>query len=72
MRYVNLSSILAYTKITSKIRKLFPTYASFVGAKLLLPHEVGIDKKIAQEIKKQYLNNTSIFSTPFLLYPNNR
>ena len=40
MRYVNLSSILAYTKITSTLAKKFPTYQSFVESKIMLPHEV--------------------------------
>ena len=41
MRYVNLSSILAFTKIACTVEKRFPTYQSLVGARLLLPHEVS-------------------------------
>ena len=41
MRYVNLSSILAFTKITTTLTKKFPTYDSFVEKKILLPHEVA-------------------------------
>ena len=40
MRYVNLSSILAFTKIACKVQQRFPSYESLVEAKLLLPHEV--------------------------------
>jgi len=40
MRYVNLSSILAFTKIACKVQTRFPSYESLVDAKLLLPHEV--------------------------------
>ena len=38
MRYVNLSSILAYTKITSTLAKKFPTWDSFIENKILLKH----------------------------------
>ena len=41
MRYVNLSSILAYTKITSSLAKKFPTYNSFIENKIMLEHEVS-------------------------------
>ena len=40
MRYVNLSSILAYTKITSSLAERLPRYETFIEKKLLLPHEV--------------------------------
>ena len=40
MRYVNVSSILAFTNITRKLRDQYPNYQSFIGKKLLLPHEV--------------------------------
>ena len=41
MRYVNLSTILAYTKITSTLAKKFPTWDSFIENKILLKHEVS-------------------------------
>jgi len=49
MRYVNLSSILAYTKITSALAEECPTYDTFVEKKLLLPHEVERIKKVDEK-----------------------
>lgn len=53
MRYVNLSSILAFTKIACKVQQRFPSYESLVEAKLLLPHEVrrlhNVDDKTPHE-----------------------
>ena len=40
MRYVNVSSIIAFTNITRKLHDQYPNYQSFIGKKLLLPHEV--------------------------------
>ena len=45
MRYVNLSTILAYTKITSTLAKKFPTWDSFIENKILLKHEVSTSSK---------------------------
>ena len=41
MRYVNLSSILAFTKISSTLAEKFPTWDSFIENKILLKHEVS-------------------------------
>ena len=40
MRYVNLSSILAFRQIASKVNDRFPAYESLVESKILLSHEV--------------------------------
>ena len=40
MRYVNLSIVLVFRLISTKVRQRFPDYRSLVEAKLMLPHEV--------------------------------
>ncbi len=40
MRYVNLSTILVYRLVSTKVKSRFPTYKEMVEAKLILPHEV--------------------------------
>lgn len=40
IRYINLSSILAFRLVSKKVFRRFPSYQSLVEANLLLPHEV--------------------------------
>lgn len=40
MRYVNLSTVLVYRLVSSKVMARFPDYQSLVDAKLMLPNEV--------------------------------
>ena len=40
MRYVNLSMVLVFRLVSTKVHARFPNYESLVEAKLLLPHEV--------------------------------
>ena len=40
MRYVNLSIVLVFRLVSTKVEERFPTYQSLVDAKLMLPHEV--------------------------------
>ena len=42
MRYVNLSMVLVYRLVSTKVHARFPTYESLVQAKLMLPHEVRL------------------------------
>ena len=49
MRYVNLSIILVFRLVSTKVEKRFPTYQSLVEAKLMLPHEV--ERLIRADIK---------------------
>ena len=39
MRYVNLSTVLVFRLVSTKVRDRFPTYASLVEAGLMLPGE---------------------------------
>ena len=39
MRYVNLSIVLVFRLVSTKVHSRFPDYESLVEAKLLLPHE---------------------------------
>ena len=39
MRYVNLSIVLVFRLVSTKVEERFPTYQSLVDAKLMLPHE---------------------------------
>lgn len=39
MRYINLSTILVFRLVASKVHARFPDYQSLVKAKVLLPHE---------------------------------
>ena len=41
MRYVNLSIILVFRLVSTKVHARFPTYESLVEAKMMLPHEVN-------------------------------
>ena len=41
MRYVNLSTILAYRLVSQKVMDRFPDYDSLINAKLLLPSEAA-------------------------------
>ena len=40
MRYVNLSIVLVFRLVSTKVHQRFPTYQSLVEARLILPHEV--------------------------------
>ena len=40
MRYVNLSIVLVFRLVSTKVHKRFPNYQSLVEARLMLPHEV--------------------------------
>ena len=40
MRYINLSTILVYRLVSTKVKSRFPTYKEMVEARLILPHEV--------------------------------
>ena len=40
MRYVNLSIVLVFRLVSTKVYQRFPTYQSLVEARLMLPHEV--------------------------------
>ena len=40
MRYVNLSIVLVFRLVSTKVHQRFPTYQSLVDARLMLPHEV--------------------------------
>ena len=40
MRYVNLSIVLVFRLVSTKVHQRFPTFQSLVDAKLMLPHEV--------------------------------
>ena len=46
MRYVNLSTILAYRLVSQKVMDRFPDYDSLVQAKLMLPNEVKRLQKV--------------------------
>ena len=39
MRYINLSHVLVFRLVSSKVRTRFPTYKSLVQAGLMLPGE---------------------------------
>ena len=39
MRYVNLSIVLVFRLVSTKVHSRFPDYESLVAARLLLPHE---------------------------------
>ena len=39
MRYVNLSIVLVFRLVSTRVKDRFPTYQSLVDAKLMLPHE---------------------------------
>lgn len=41
MRYINLSHVLVFRLVSSKVRDRFPTYRSLVDAGLMLPDEEG-------------------------------
>ena len=49
MRYVNLSTILVYRLVSTKVKSRFPTYKEMVEARLILPHEV--DRLLAADAK---------------------
>ncbi len=49
MRYINLSTILVYRLVSTKVKSRFPTYREMVEAKLILPHEV--DRLLAADAK---------------------
>ena len=40
MRYVNLSTVLVFRLVSTKVCQRFPNYQSLVEARLMLPHEV--------------------------------
>lgn len=40
MRYINLSIVLVFRLVSSKVKARFPDYESLVDAKLILPSEV--------------------------------
>ena len=40
MRYVNLSIVLVFRLVSTKVHNRFPNYQSLVEARLMLPHEV--------------------------------
>ena len=52
MRYVNLSTILAYRLVSQKVMDRFPDYDSLVQAKLMLPSEV----KRLQKVDLQFMH----------------
>ena len=45
MRYINLSSVLVFRLVSTKVKARFPDYESLVHAKLMLPIEVKRMKK---------------------------
>ena len=49
MRYVNLSIVLVFRLVSSKVHARFPNYESLVHAKLMLPMEVERMKKCESE-----------------------
>ena len=49
MRYVNLSIVLVFRLVSTKVRARFPNYESLVNAKLMLPKEVERMKKCESE-----------------------
>ena len=40
MRYVNLSTVLVFRLVSTKVSERFPNYQSLIEARLMLPHEV--------------------------------
>ena len=40
MRYVNLSTVLVFRLVSTKVYQRFPDYQSLIEARLMLPHEV--------------------------------
>jgi len=46
MRYVNLSTILAYRLVSQKVSRRFPTMESLMESKLILPHEADRLSKV--------------------------
>ena len=40
MRYVNLSIVLVFRLVSTRVYQRFPTYQSLIEARLMLPHEV--------------------------------
>ena len=66
MRYVNLSTILAYRLVSQKVMDRFPDYDSLVQAKLMLPNEVKRLQKVDERI---IINNVQVHDstwTPIL------
>ena len=49
IRYVNLSTVLVYRLVSSKVEVRFPDHQSLVDAKLMLPHEA---KRLKSEENK--------------------
>ena len=45
MRYINLSTVLVFRLVSTKVKARFPDYDSLVHAKLMLPIEVERMKK---------------------------
>ena len=62
MRYVNLSTILAYRLVSQKVMDRFPDYDSLVQAKLMLPNEV----KRLQKVDESTMNSHESTWTPIL------
>ena len=62
MRYVNLSTILAYRLVSQKVMDRFPDYNSLVQAKLMLPNEV----KRLQKVDERTENSHESTWTPIL------
>ena len=54
MRYVNLSTVLAFRLVSLNVQERFPTYDELIKAKLMLPHEAkrlqGVDAKTPHEV----------------------
>ena len=66
IRYVNLSNIMVYRLVAPRVEKRFPDLDSLVEAKLLLPHEAEILKKIDEKSRHEATNIPLLWATRLL------